>query len=88
MKTPTKSNKIVLNKNNTLKPLRGNIIIQEIEKSDKLIEEVVKKYIGGLAKDYGYCNCKRKHKDIHMDIYNDLEKIKPLLIKELKRRLK
>ena len=33
MKTPTKSNKIVLNKENTLKPLRGNIIIQESEGS-------------------------------------------------------
>ena len=52
-----------------------------------IIEETIEKYIGGLAKDYGYCNCKRKHKDMHMDICNDLEKIKPLLIRELLKSL-
>ncbi|MHA1395400.1 MAG: hypothetical protein ACTSRZ_17995 [Promethearchaeota archaeon] len=53
-----------------------------------IIDEVVEKYLQGLANDYGYCSCERKHKDLHMDICNDLEKIKPLLKKELKRKLK
>lgn len=47
------------------------------------IKDLIHKYIGGLARDYGYCSCKKKHKDLHMDICNDLEKIEPPLIKEL-----
>lgn len=54
---------------------------------NKCIEEVIEDYIQGLANDYGYCSCKRKHKDMHMDICNDLERIKPLMIKELKRKI-
>jgi hypothetical protein len=53
-------------------------------KTEQVIK-IIEKYIGGLVKDYGYCNCKRKHKDMHMDICNDLEKIKKLIIKDIKK---
>jgi len=41
--------------------------------------------IDGLSDDYGYCNCKRKHNDMHLDIVKDLEKLKLKIIMELRK---
>lgn len=40
------------------------------------LSQQVRNILDMLIKDYGYCNCKRSHKDIHMDIVADLEKAK------------
>ncbi len=59
------------------------LIIQKHTIDKQRARDVIKKYLQGLANDYGYCNCKKTHKDIHMDICNDIEKIQKLLLKEL-----
>ena len=45
-------------------------------------KSLLREYLDGLIKDYGYCNCKLKEKDFHMTVVKDLEKMKRELLGE------